>query len=177
MPKDTPWDSNLSVTCDGEGLVGHAGTVLLRKAADRCGLTAALSRALARIGKFPQVDRSAALVSMAVAIVLGARSMRDIALLDHQAPVFGAPPSDTTVRRTLELADDRTLGKVAKARAKIRAHVWGLIAATPCTHLTSTNRPGNPGRRTAPGAGQAGASPGAPGSARCPPGKLTGHQG
>src|SRR5262249_32050892 len=131
MAKDTPWDSNLLVTSDGDGLVGHAGAVLLRKLADGCGLTAALSGALQRAGKFPLVDRGVALVSMAVAIVLGAASMSDIALLDRQGLVLGPPPSDTTIRRTLELADDKALRKVAKARAKIRAHVWQLIAATP----------------------------------------------
>src|SRR5258708_33701918 len=72
-----------------------------------------------------------ALVSMAVTIVLGAISMNDIALLAHHAPVLGAEPSDTTVRRTLELADPRTLGKIARARARARAHGWKLIAATP----------------------------------------------
>jgi len=131
VPKDTRWDRNLSVTADADGLTGHAGAVLLRKLADQCGLTAALGKALARAGKFPLFDRGVALASMAVAIVLGATSMSDIALLDHQEQVFGPPPSDTTVRRTLELADGKTLGKIARARAKIRAHVWGLIAATP----------------------------------------------
>jgi hypothetical protein len=130
MAKDTPWDKNLLVTSDGEGLIGHAGAVLLRELADRCGLTAALGAALRRAGKFPQSDRGVALVSTAIAIVLGATSMRDIVLLDHLAPVFGPPPSDTTVRRTLELAGAGMLRKAAKARAKIRAHVWQLIAAT-----------------------------------------------
>jgi len=68
---------------------------------------------------------------MAVAIVLGAASMSDIALLAHQELVFGPPPSDTTIRRTLELADDKMLRKIAKARARIRAHLWELITATP----------------------------------------------
>jgi hypothetical protein len=131
MPKDTPWDRHLSVTSDGEGLIGHAGAVLLRKLADQCGLTAGLGGALARTGKFPLVDRGAALVSMAAAIVLGATSMSDIALLAHQERVFGAPPSDTTVRRTLELACPATLDKIARVRAKARAHIWSLIAATP----------------------------------------------
>src|SRR5258708_13395323 len=72
-----------------------------------------------------------ALVSMAVTIVLGATSMNDITLLAHHAPVLGAEPSDTTVRRTLELADPRTLDKIAQVRARVRAHVWSLIAATP----------------------------------------------
>jgi hypothetical protein len=131
MAKDTRWDRNLSVAADAEALIGHAGAVLLRKLADQCGLTPALGAALGRAGKFPLVDRGVALVSMAVAIALGARSMSDIAVLAHQEPVFGAAPSDTTVRRTLELADTRTLDKVARVRAAVRAHVWQLIAATP----------------------------------------------
>jgi hypothetical protein len=51
VPEETRWDRNLSVASDGEGLIGHAGAVLLGKLADQCGLTA-LSRALARAGKF-----------------------------------------------------------------------------------------------------------------------------
>ena len=57
--------------------------------------------------------------------------MSDIAVLAHQEPVLGAAPSDTTVRRTLELADARTLDKVARARAAVRGHVWQLICARP----------------------------------------------
>jgi len=131
MAKNTRWDRNLSVAADAEGLVGHAGAVLLRKLADQCGLTSALGAALGRAGKFPLVDRGMALVSMAVAIALGARSMSDIAVLAHQEPVFGAAPSDTTMRRTLELADARTLDKIARARAAVRGHVWQLACARP----------------------------------------------
>src|SRR5271165_4185714 len=129
--QDTRWDHELKVTGEGEGLIGHAGAVLLRKLADRAGLTAALGSALARKGKFPLVDRGMALVSMAVAIALGATSMTDITLLAHHGPVLGPEPSDTTVRRTLELADPRTLDKIARARAAVRAHIWALIAARP----------------------------------------------
>ena len=131
MPKNTRWDRNLSVAADADGLIGHAGAVLLRKLADQCGLTSALGAALGRKGKFPLIDRGMALVSMAVAIALGARSMSDIAVLAHQEPVFGAAPSDTTVRRTLELADARTLDKIARARAAVRGYVWQLICARP----------------------------------------------
>src|SRR5512140_1470498 len=131
MPKNTRWDRNLSVAPDAGGLIGHAGAVLLRKLADQCGLTSALGAALGRKGKFPLIDRGMALVSMAVAIALGARSMSDIAVLAHQEPVFGAAPSDTAVRRTLELADARTLDKIARARAAVRGYVWQLICARP----------------------------------------------
>jgi len=127
----TRWDYGLRVAADGRGLVGHAGAVLLRQLADRCGLTAALGPALARAGKSPLIDRGVVLVSVAAAIALGAASMSDIAVLFHLAPVLGAAPSDTTARRTLELADPRTLGRIAKARARVRAHVWGLIEAVP----------------------------------------------
>jgi len=125
--QDTGWDHALKVTGDGEDLVGHAGAVLLRKLADRAGLTAALGPALARPGKSPLIDRGIALVSMAVAIALGATSMTDITLLAHHAPVLGAEPSDTTVRRTLELADPRTLDKFAWVRARVRVDLDGTL--------------------------------------------------
>jgi len=101
----------------------------LRKLADQCGLTSALGATLGRAGKFPLIDRGIALVSMAVAIALGGTSMNDITLLAHQEPVFGAAPSDTTVRRTLELADPATLDKIARARAAVR-----LMAARRIPH-------------------------------------------
>ena len=125
------WDHGLKVTDDGAGLAGHCGGVLLRKLADQCGLTAALEAALARAGTFPQFSRGVVLVSMAVAIALGATSMSDIAVLAQLAPVLGAAPSGSTVRRALGLADTRTLARIAQARARIRAYVWEQIAQTP----------------------------------------------
>ena len=53
------WDHALKVTADGKGLVGHAGAILLRKAADQLGLTAALSAALQRKSTAPLLDRPA----------------------------------------------------------------------------------------------------------------------
>jgi hypothetical protein len=93
------WDHALKVTADGAGLVGHAGAVLLRKAADQAGLTAQLCSALRRKGASPLLDRGLVLVSMAAAIALGATSMSHIALLVHLAPVLGGAPSGPTVRR------------------------------------------------------------------------------
>src|SRR6266699_7025341 len=122
------WDHALKVTGDGAGLVGHAGAILLRKAADQAGLTAGLSAALRRAGEIALFDRGAALVSMAVAVALGATSMSDIAVLAHLAPVLEAAPSDPTIRRTLDLAGTpAVLDRITRARAKARAHVWKLI--------------------------------------------------
>src|SRR6185437_3773185 len=124
-------DRALKVTADGKGLVGHAGAVLLRKAADQLALTAGLSAALRRKGSSPLLDRGAVLVSLAVAIALGATSMSDIALLAHLAPVLGDAPSGPTVRRALDLAGTpAVLDRIARARAKARAHAWTLIAET-----------------------------------------------
>ena len=69
---------------------------------------------------------------MAVAIALGATSMSDIAVLAHLAPVLGDAPSGPTVRRALDLAGTpAVLDKIARARARTRAHVWKLIEDTP----------------------------------------------
>jgi hypothetical protein len=126
------WDHALKVTADGTGLVGHAGAVLLRKAADQSGLTSQLSAALRRQGSSPLIDRGLVLVSLAVAITLGATSMSDIAVLAHLAPVLGPAPSGPTVRRALDLAGTPAmLDRIARARAKARGHAWKLIEAAP----------------------------------------------
>jgi Transposase DDE domain group 1 len=126
------WDHALKVTADGTGLIGHAGAVLLRKAADQAGLTAGLSAALRRKGASPLLDRGVVPVSLAAAIALGATSMSDIGLLAHLAPVLGAAPSGPTVRRALDLAGTpAVLDRIARARAKARAHAWTLIEGTP----------------------------------------------
>jgi hypothetical protein len=130
--QDTRWDHALKVTGGGTGLAGHAGAVLLRKAADQAGLTAALSAALRKAGTSPLLDRGIVLVSMAAAIALGATSMSDVAVLAHLAPVLGTAPSGPTVRRALDLAGTPAmLNRIARARARARAHVWTLIAGTP----------------------------------------------
>jgi hypothetical protein len=96
------------------------------------GLTATLSGALARDRSALVWDRGVVLIQLAVSIVLGATSMRQIVVLAHQAEVFGRPPSDSTVRRTLEPigAEAVLAGRIARARARVRTQVWKLIEAT-----------------------------------------------
>ena len=58
--------------------------------------------------------------------------MSDIALRAHLAPVLGDAPSGPTVRRALDLAGTSAmLDRIARARAKARAHAWTLIEGTP----------------------------------------------
>jgi hypothetical protein len=131
VSKSSGWDQRLRVASGGKGLVGHAGAILLRRCADRTGLTSGLNKVLPR-GKGPGWwDRGTVLICLATSIVLGATSMSDIRLLAHQALVFADPPSEATVRRTLTGLDETTLGRIAKARAKVRARVWDLLARRP----------------------------------------------
>jgi hypothetical protein len=131
VSKGSGWDQRLAVASGGRGLVGHAGAVLLRRCADRTGLTGALNAVLPRGTGPGWWDRGTVLISLATSIVLGATSMSDISLLAHQILVFGDPPSDSTVRRSLAGLDTAGLRRIAKARAKVRARVWGLLAARP----------------------------------------------
>ena len=133
MQHNNEWDRALKITADGRGLIGHAGAVLLRKAADQAGLTAQLSGAMRVKGSSPLLDRGIVLVSMAVAIALGATSMSDIALLAHLAPLLGTAPSGPTVRRALDLAGDkRTRDRIARARARARSRAWDLAWQASC---------------------------------------------
>ena len=110
MSKSIGWDDRLSVTATDKNLVGHAGAVLLRKCADKAGLTSGLNTVIPR-GEGPGWwDRGTVLTSLAVSIALGATSVSDIDLLAHQAPVFGDPPSDSTVRRCLTGLDPGDTG-------------------------------------------------------------------
>jgi hypothetical protein len=124
---DTSWSDGLSLDDAGRGLVGHAGAVLLRKAADVTGLTEQLSKALTVAEAAPGWDRGVVVADLAVAIGVGAKSMSDIAVLSHQAAVFGAVPSDSTVRRTLALAKPKVLKRIARARAAARRRVWQAL--------------------------------------------------
>jgi hypothetical protein len=131
VSKRTCWDERLSVATTKKTLVGHGGAVLLRRCADRTGLTTALATVFAPGNTPAWWDRGLVLVSTAVVIALGGTCMSDVELLlAHHATLFGSPPSDSTVRRGLDL-DQEILGKIAKVRAKVRAHVWDLLAKRP----------------------------------------------
>ncbi len=130
--KATGWDERLSVKADGKGVVGHAGAALLRRCADRTGLTSALGRVLPSGVGTGWRDRGQVVVMLAVAIALGATSLLDAeALLAHQSALFKAPASDSTMRRALAAIDDRVLARIAKVRARVRRHVWNQIALRP----------------------------------------------
>ncbi|MCW2913303.1 MAG: family transposase [Actinomycetia bacterium] len=77
MSENIGWAQRPSVAADAKGIIGHAGAVLLRKCADRAGLTGSLSAALAVRGRAPGCDRGVVLVQLVVAIVIGATSLSE----------------------------------------------------------------------------------------------------
>ena len=126
------WDHRLSVTTDAKGMVGHAGAVLLRRLADRTGLTRALAKTLPTSTANGWRDRATVLVHLAIAIVLGARNLSGAERLGlHHQGVFGPGPSDSTLRRTLAAPDQTALTAIAKTRGRIRRHVWMLLRLRP----------------------------------------------
>ncbi|MEV6841478.1 transposase [Streptomyces sp. NPDC051133] len=132
MSEPTGWDRRLSVVADGKGLVGHAGAVLLRRLADRTGLTAALAAVLPAGTGAGWRHRAAVVVQLAVAIALGAVNLSDAEQVQiHHQGLFGPPVSDSTTRRALAAMDSEVLAKIGQVRARVRRHVWSLLCLRP----------------------------------------------
>jgi len=89
------------ITCDGTGVVSHAGTVLLAELADRVGLTAALSKATDSLReRRAGHDPGRVLVDGAVAIADGAVTISDVQVLADQQVLHGPAGSIASPRRS-----------------------------------------------------------------------------
>ena len=132
----TSWSSGLSVTADGVGVVSHAGALAPRLLADRVGLTAELSGAMARRRFIPVHDRGRVLTDVAVMLADGGETISDIGVLRHQSEVLGPVASAPTVWRTLDEVTAGKRKKIQVARARTRRHVWsrlpGGVPASTC---------------------------------------------
>jgi DDE family transposase len=124
----TGWSRDLSVDIAGRDVINHAGAAALRLVTDRTGLTAGLSRALARRDFLPVHDRGRVLADTAVLIADGGRVLSDLATLREQGELYGPIASDPTLWRALDEIGEPQRRKIARARAKTREHVWSLIA-------------------------------------------------
>jgi len=122
----------VEVTPDGEGLVSHAGAGLVAEAADRLGLTRALSRGLAgmrqRRGKH---DPGRVVRDLAVMLVDGGDCLADLRAVRDQEPLFGEVASDATAFRVIDriAADCELLAALRAARARARENAWNAGAA------------------------------------------------
>jgi hypothetical protein len=141
--KRTSWSAGLSVSADGVGVVAHAGSIATRLLADRTGLTAELSKAMARPNFVPGHDRGRVLSDVAVMLADGGEAIADIDVLRHQggaAGVLGLVASAPTVWRTLKSMTPGRLKKVATARARVRRHVWAqLSGGLPASKVAGTD--------------------------------------
>ncbi len=137
--KRTSWSAGLSVTDDGTGVVAHAGSVAVRMLADRVGLTAGLSKALARRSFNPIHDRGRVLVDVAVMLADGGEAIADIDVLRHQSQLLGPVASAPTVWRALDELTPAALKRIDKARARVRRHVWAQLPTLPASKVADTD--------------------------------------
>jgi hypothetical protein len=115
----------VEVRADGEGLVSHAGAYLLSEAADRIGLTDALSEAMGPTRKRRSAhDPGVVLRDLAVSIADGGDCVSDLGVLGGQEALFGQVASQTTVHRVIRSIDEPLLDAVRAARAKARERAW-----------------------------------------------------
>jgi hypothetical protein len=119
----------LVVTADGSGQAGHAGSALLAGAADRLGLTRALSRALAPTRQRASAhDPGVVLRDLVVMLADGGDCLADLGALRDQSDLFGNVASDSTAFRVVDSIDERCLERLRAAVATARARAWKLGA-------------------------------------------------
>ena len=127
----TGWSKGLEVTSGGEGVVSHAGLALLRRLADKTGLTGGLSRALAS----PRLlihDRGRVTADLACAIADGGEVISDFRVMADQKELFGLVASVPTTWRTLDeiaAGGPRALARITKAVNGARRQAWAAIGA------------------------------------------------
>jgi len=119
--------AQFEVTCDGDGIAGHAGAALLGELADRLGLTAALGWQAGRT----QTSRhrhgaGAVLRDLAVLLADGGDCLSDLAVLRGQPELFGPVASTPTAWRMIEqvACDPDGLAGLRAGRAHARAAAW-----------------------------------------------------
>jgi len=123
--KRTQRRPSLVVTTGGRGVVAHAGARLLCDLADRLGLSAGLSAAMAPTKRRRRGhDRGKVLIDLAVALADGATAISDLCVLANQPALFGEVASVPTAWRTLASIDEAALERIATARAQARRRAW-----------------------------------------------------
>ncbi|MGV9801750.1 IS1380 family transposase [Mycobacterium sp. NPDC003449] len=124
--------SRVKVSADGHGVVSHAGMGMLRELADRTGLSAQVTAALADTyrGRWVYAPGDV-FADLAAAVADGADCIDGVGqLCGDREHVFGAKASTTTMWRLIdERIDAAHLPGVRAARAAARASAWNAGAA------------------------------------------------
>ena len=119
----------LTVTADGTGQVGHAGSALLAGTADRLGLTRALSVAMAPTRERRSAhDPGVVLRDLAVMLADGGECLADVGALRDQPDLFGSVASDSTAFRVIDSIDGECLERLRSAVQIARGRAWKLGA-------------------------------------------------
>jgi hypothetical protein len=101
------------------------GAFLLAELAERVGLEAELSKALAPMAKRRRRHNPArVLVDLAITLADGGECISDLSVLRQQPELFGQVASTPTAGRVRDSIDERMLGRLAAAVARTRARVW-----------------------------------------------------
>jgi Transposase DDE domain group 1 len=119
--------ARFEVTCDGDGIAGHAGSALLVELADRLGLTTALGwRAGRTQTSRHRYGAGQVLRDLAVLLADGGDCLSDLAALRDQPELFGPVASTPTAWRVIEQVarDLDGLAGLRAARAHARAAAW-----------------------------------------------------
>ncbi|MCA1698530.1 MAG: transposase [Actinobacteria bacterium] len=128
--------NKLIVTADGSGQVGHAGSALLVGAADRLGLTRALSEAMASTRQRVLAhDLGVVLRDLVVMLADGGDCLADLGALRDQEDLFGGVASDSTAFWVIDSIDAACLKRLRGAVAVARARAWTLGARAQLTVL------------------------------------------
>jgi len=131
----------LSVTADGAGQVGHAGSALLLGTADRVGLTRLLSGAMAPTRKRRSAhDPGVVLRGLAVMLADGGDCLGDLGALRDQLDLYGNVASDATAFRVIDSIDEQALMRLRTAVATARARAWTLGARPERTAASEEGR-------------------------------------
>jgi hypothetical protein len=135
----------VAVDTGGSGVVSQAGAVSLLRAAERTGLTGALSGALAPWRKpLASHDPGKIVGDLAVALTVGGDCLADLAVLRAEPAVFGPVASDPTVSRLIAvLAADapKALAAIATARAAARTAAWAAAGQRAPDHGIDAEHP------------------------------------
>jgi hypothetical protein len=124
--------SRVKVSADGHGVVSHAGMAMVRELADRTGLSAQVTAALADTYRGPWVYAPGEVFAdLAAAVADGADCIDAVGqLCGDREHVLGAKASTTTMWRLVdERIDGAHLPRVRAARAAARAAAWEAGAA------------------------------------------------
>ncbi len=124
--------SRVKVSADGHGVVSHAGMAMVRELADRTGLSAQVTAALADTYRGPWVYAPGdVFADLAVAVADGADCIDGVGQrCGDREHVLGAKASTTTMWRLVdERIDVAHLPGVRAARAAARAAAWSAGAA------------------------------------------------